>query len=253
MNRDVPILMYHHVCSEPVASKHFPYAVTPDLFRWQMAWLARHGYASTHLSSLFTSSTAKSGKKVVITFDDGAKNLLNYAIPILQEYGMTATLFVPSHFLGGSNSWDANLDYPREALLQPEEIRGLHKVGFEIGSHGARHINMSKVSTAAALQDMQESKDALDALVGSPVKFIAYPYGEYPANYVSLCRKAGFLGACSISSASRKVLDDPYAMRRILIYSKDKGWRFRLKLHPWYLRLLAWRDQSNPLVQHDQR
>lgn len=252
MNRDIPILMYHHVCPEPNASRHFPWAVTPVQFRRQMAFLRRSGYETVHLSFLVPRVAADSGKKVVITFDDGARNLLAHAVPVLQEYGMTATFFLPTRLLGGCNSWDRDYGYPGEELMGHDEVRALHGAGFEIGSHGASHVNLKAVSTEIALREMRESRHCLEALLGAPVRFLAYPFGEYPPEYADLCRQSGYAGACSISSPADHTLDDPFALRRILVHAKDSLWRFRMKLHPWYLRLAARRDRRNAEVPGEQ-
>jgi peptidoglycan/xylan/chitin deacetylase (PgdA/CDA1 family) len=249
MSRDIPILMYHHVCPEPNAARHYPWAVTPDLFREQMLRLRTGGYESVHLSALLPVPAVSTGKQVVITFDDGALNLLEYAVPILQEYRLTATFFVPTRLLGARNSWDANSDYPREELMSPSEVYALHAAGFEIGSHGANHVNLSRVASEIAMQEMQESKSDLESLLGKPVRFLAYPFGEYPPEYAELCRKAGYDGACAISSHTVRVLDDPFALRRILIYDKDRGWRFWFKLTSFYLRRCSRRDRRQTMAQ----
>lgn len=251
MTRDMPILMYHHVVPEPSAGQHFPYAVTPELFEEQIAWLARRGFISVHLSHLLAAPAIGAPRRVVITFDDGARNLLIHAVPILRKYGMTATFFVPSHLLDGWNRWDAEEPYPREALMDEGDLRDLHADGFEIGSHGARHLNLCKISYDAGLQELVESKQRLEQAVQSPVSVLAYPFGEYPPDYAQLCRQSGYLGACAISAHTDYVLDDPFALRRILIYSKDSGWRFRMKLHPFYLRLLARRDHKHHKVRRE--
>lgn len=243
-NRDVPILMYHHVCPEPDAGRHFPYAVTPQLFEEQVSWLARSGFNSGQLSELLRGHCPGANKQVVITFDDGARNLLTHAVPILQKYGMTATFFVSTALLGGWNSWDADLSYPREKLMTEDDVRALHQAGFEIGAHGAHHLNLAKVSAETALREMSESRVVLEQTIQGRVDVMAYPFGDCPSDYVQLCRSAGYVGACAISSYAHKVLDDHYALRRILIYSKDSGWRFRFKLHPLYMRLMSNRDRK---------
>jgi peptidoglycan/xylan/chitin deacetylase (PgdA/CDA1 family) len=243
--------MYHHVLPEPSASQHFPFAVTPALFEEQVAWLARRGFVSVHLADLLAEPKPGPARRVVITFDDGARNLLTHAVPILRKYGMTATFFVPSHYLGGWNCWDADEPYPREALMTAEDLRELHAGGCEIGAHGARHLNIRTVSLKAGLQELSVSKQRLEEALKATVNVMAYPFGEYPPEYAQMCRQSGYLAACAISAHTDAVLDDPFALRRILIYAKDRGWRFRLKLHPLYLRLLARRDRKHHKVQRE--
>ncbi len=236
---DVPILMYHHVCPEPRATSHFPYAVTPELFEEQVAWLARKSFTGVHLSSLVGSEISRDQRPVVITFDDGARNVVEYAIPILKKYRMTATVFIPPAFLGTWNSWDADLPYPREELMTEAELKQLHQDGFEIGSHGARHINLDQSPPDIALDEMRNSRIRIETLLNAPINVMAYPFGAYPKEYKDLCMTSGYVAACSISSHSKSVLDEPFALRRILISPRDRGWRFKIKTSSFYLRRLS--------------
>ena len=47
-------------------------------------------------------------KSVLLTFDDGYRSFMQYARPVLKDYGFSATLFVYSDFIGaggGSRGW----------------------------------------------------------------------------------------------------------------------------------------------------
>ena len=42
---------------------------------------------------------------VAVTFDDGFDNMLDTALPVLQQYAIPATLFIPSDKINGTNDW----------------------------------------------------------------------------------------------------------------------------------------------------
>ena len=69
---------------------------------------------------------------VGITFDDGYVSVLEAALPELQRHGFTATMYIVSGRLGGSNDWDEG---PRWPLMSAGQIGELAAAGMEIGSH----------------------------------------------------------------------------------------------------------------------
>jgi hypothetical protein len=64
MSRSVPILMYHLVSPNRIRGFE-KYTVAPKNFAAQMSWLARMGYTS-------------------ITLNDGYRDCIDYALPILE-------------------------------------------------------------------------------------------------------------------------------------------------------------------------
>lgn len=93
------ILMYHSVAAKEDAvwidpSNHLP----PEAFERQMQFLAKHRRVislTTLIESLRQGESCPPGS-VVITFDDGYRDNLTIAAPILSQYGLPATLFLPT-------------------------------------------------------------------------------------------------------------------------------------------------------------
>src|SRR5437016_3019018 len=97
----IPILMYHSI-TEGIGTKH-PYYETntaPMIFARQMKFLSENGYSAVGLdeavNSLVAGKTMK--KTVVITFDDGYRDFITEAFPVLAEYRFTATVFLVTGF-----------------------------------------------------------------------------------------------------------------------------------------------------------
>lgn len=104
-NRRVCIINYHRVLehADPLLDSD------PDVatFRWHMKLLAK----SFNVLPLGAAVDAlKAGtlpaRAVCITFDDGYKSTFELALPILKEFGLTATVFVTSGTLMTGNMWN---------------------------------------------------------------------------------------------------------------------------------------------------
>ena len=89
---DIPILMYHEI-----SDLDNPWCVTPENFAEQMKFLQEQGYKTINLTQLREGIEAKkemTEKLIVLTFDDGRKGAYDFAFPVLQKYGFTATVYV---------------------------------------------------------------------------------------------------------------------------------------------------------------
>src|SRR5262245_27809373 len=92
----IPILMYHSISRQSEARVRPYYKVTtsPERFRAHMQWLSDHGYSTLDLRQALDLVRSPSGpiqRAVVITFDDGFRDFLQYAWPVLADHGFTAT------------------------------------------------------------------------------------------------------------------------------------------------------------------
>lgn len=85
-------------------------------------------------------------KLVVLTFDDSVKSHATYVAPRLKTLGFGATFFITEGF-----------DFPtnKTAYMTWEEIAGLHRMGFEIGNHTARHANAAEQSREELTADLE--------------------------------------------------------------------------------------------------
>lgn len=135
----VPILVWHGVTerSGPLPHNHRRLLVPADLFEQQLR-LLRDSFQPISLAELLAYRAARRApppRSVVLTFDDGYRNVLTSALPLLQRYGMPASLFVVTGRVGSRFALDALepllLDTPQRAL----DWRGAH---YPLGSLPAR-------------------------------------------------------------------------------------------------------------------
>lgn len=185
----VPILMYHYIRNDqnprdPVGEN---LSVAPALFAQQMQYLSSHGYTPITLDKLAAIYAGKAhapANPIVLTFDDGYKDLFTAAFPILRRYDFHAVSFIITGFVGwhGYVSWED---------IKHMLASGL--VAFE--AHTVHHTYLPAVSYQQALDELITSKKTLQAETGSPVNFLAYPDGATDAAVESAVQKAGFVGA----------------------------------------------------------
>jgi peptidoglycan/xylan/chitin deacetylase (PgdA/CDA1 family) len=242
---DVHVLLYHHVVPRGEADGLAPFLVYPDMFERQLSFLSRVGFRSVQLGDILNALEGRSemtGKSVVITFDDGPMNVFDHAVPILKSYGFTATFFVSPALLSTTNSWDVP-EMPRVPLMGRREVRKLAEDGFEIGSHGMHHTKPVQLDRAELRKELCDSRVQMQNVTGIDCEFFSYPFGEYPDDYATLCSQAGYRAAVGMTSPANRAVEDPYAVRRVLIHTYDTLIRFRLKMTPAYLRLLSWRER----------
>jgi peptidoglycan/xylan/chitin deacetylase (PgdA/CDA1 family) len=199
LNRQpIPILVYHQIAvAPPKGSSPFRgLYVSPQAFARQMAWLKLLGYTGLSMSALQPYLQGeRSGKVVGITFDDGYRNNLTHALPVLARHGFSSTCYAVSGLLGKTNIWDQNIGIPQTPLMDESEIRQWVAGGQELGSHTRNHVNLLETDEPGCRDEMVLGKTELESVTGQPVAHFCYPYGHYEARHVALARELGFATA----------------------------------------------------------
>ena len=225
------VLAYHAVGPAPQGTGLRGTFMPPDEFERQMDFLARRREV-VPLSELTPDGSAGGRSvRVAITFDDGYRTVLENAAPILQRHGFPATLFVPTGWVGDRNRWDGE-DHPELDLLGDEGLVELSRRGFEIASHGHRHIDMSKADREEVREDVEASVAHLTGLFGSPPRHLSYPYGRSSERAREVVRDLGFAEAFALEWQ-----DAPFARSRTPIFPADRGMRFAFKSSGRYASL----------------
>lgn len=229
------ILMYHHVGDESLSKLGSPFALSTPTFNSQLKVIGELKAEVITVRDIFNSRTVTEAKSVVLTFDDCPLLLLQTAVPALMQREIKATFYAVSGRVGLRNDWDLGKSRSAAQLMDWSSLRELSDMGHEIGSHGVSHRSLRTMSRSNALNEMKLSRDEIEQRIGRRVTSFAYPFGDTPDDYETLCTEAGYESAVSIFSDSSRVLTDPFAMRRIIITERDTGLRFRGKLSRAYL------------------
>lgn len=193
----IPILTYHQVEAAP--PRRAPYrslTVTPGAFARQMMMLAALGYRGVSMSGLEPYLRGeKTGKVVGITFDDGYVNNLTHAMPVLQRLGFSSTCYMVSGQMGGSNVWDHDKGIAPQPLMDAPQLRAWVAGGQEIGAHTRHHVDLRSLTDSSARDEIIECRQALEDVLGVPVRHFCYPYGYYESTHVEMVREAGYATA----------------------------------------------------------
>ena len=215
--RPIPILTYHQV--DPPAPRGAPYrslSVSPAAFARQMAWLAALGYRGLSMSALMPYLRGEqSGRVVGLTFDDGYRNNLIHALPVLRRHGFSATCFVVSDMIGQSNAWDASLGIAEKPLMTLDELRSWHDGGQEVGAHTGHHVDLCTLGEADARAEIAGSKRSLESALQTEVRHFCYPYGRYRPEHASWAREAGYESACTTRRGRAPAGADPFELPRV--------------------------------------
>jgi peptidoglycan/xylan/chitin deacetylase (PgdA/CDA1 family) len=210
--RVVPILMYHRIdyvtASTPAATKAL--TVSPEDFRHEMKWLKGHGYHTVTQRSLFNALMCGSHlrrKPIIVTFDDGYRDVYRYASPVIERLGMHATSYVITERISGDDP----------SFLTWKQVRRFERRGVEIGSHTVSHAALTSLSDASALAELVRSRKKLERKLDHRVPWLAYPYGDYDSRIERLAKKAGYKLAVTTDWGSLQSAQHPFALKRLRI------------------------------------
>lgn len=150
--RRIGILLHHRVCPRYSNMPFPPHAVTPAVFRSQLAGLQAAGYTFVRLAEVREAAASLSPlprRSVVLTFDDVHASVYEYAFPIMRALGIPGTAFLATSFL------DSQLPFPFDDWglrfqdrLPPESYRPLSVTQclqmrdsglFDFGAHTHTH------------------------------------------------------------------------------------------------------------------
>ena len=198
------------------------YNVPPEDFRDQLDYLREEGYTAI---SMLDYMKAKKGKAelpprpVILTFDDGYESNYTTLLPILESYGMKATVYMVTNDIGlpGYLTWD--------------ELRDMQERGIEIGSHTANHQPLTEMDRSRQEEEMRLSKLLLEWNGIHTVFSFSYPNGAYDSDMPELLAQNGYLTAVTGDAGLNTFQTDPYLLQRINIPHPRFGrMEFRLRL-----------------------
>jgi peptidoglycan/xylan/chitin deacetylase (PgdA/CDA1 family) len=219
-DRTLRVLMYHKV-NDLVPN---PTTVPTAVFEEQMSLLSELGYTPVSLDSVrdhYLLGVPLPPHAVLITFDDGYRDNLENALPVLRAHGYPAVLFVPIGYL------DDGRPLPHEELLRTlgvsnetldwDELAELEAGGVRIESHGIGHWPLTALEPAEATREIALSKLRLEERLGREVDAFAYVKGsqaDYRPEHASLVQQAGYKLAFTSVSGANGPASDPFRLRR---------------------------------------
>jgi peptidoglycan/xylan/chitin deacetylase (PgdA/CDA1 family) len=240
------ILMYHSVATDDAARFIEPSnRISPAAFERQMAFLhaRRRVVALSELVDDIARGRTSPAGTVCITFDDGYRDNLTIAAPILDKYRLPATLYLPTGLVErGENQWSDTLRlHPhlieatheqRMAALarfkcrEPaprltmnwDEVRELVRRYplFQIGGHTRDHIDLRRHRGEAARAEIAGCAEDIRRELGVRPQHFSFPYARGCADTRDMVIAAGWRSAVGMGEGRRiGAASDRYAMPRL--------------------------------------
>ena len=221
------VVLTYHIVQSP---NDTVFSMTREEFRRQMEFLRATGYTVISLADLNDYVTGKResipDQSVVITIDDGWKCTYTEIFPVMKEMGFPFTVFIYPKFIGKS-----------AYALSWKEVSAMAAEGVDIQSHANSHPFLTKRTAAALRAELVESRRAIEEHTGKPVRFIAYPYGDYNQRVMRATEAAGYDAGLTCNFGPVAKGSNPYEMKRVVIYQKTTFASFRKLLGSEELKL----------------
>jgi len=214
---------------------------SPEVFRRGMARLHERGYRTISLPEAVEFLHQRlpfPERSLVLTFDDGYQTIYDVALPTLQRYGMSATVFIT---VGKKRTARASGQLPplgQHSMLSWEMIREMRRHAIIFGAHTLTHPDLTRLPFEQAKSEIVDSKAMLEDVLSAPVTCFAYPYGRYNHPLRELIRQH-FVCACSDQFGLITSKNDLFALERVdaCYFRKDRLFGMTsTRLFPWYVR-----------------
>jgi len=195
-----------------------------------MDFLARHRQV-VPLEALAGGQRPRGRPAVAICFDDGYRNVLANAVPVLARHGFASTVFVPTRWIGATNTWDEAKDCFPLDTMSGAELREAEQRGMSVESHGHQHLDLTTVDPAAVADDLRQSIRVLGAVLGHPPRYLAYPYGGQSVGIRQVAEGVGFEAAFGFNQRDA----GRFGRERVSLDGSESRLRLRLKTSAGYL------------------
>ena len=219
-DRTLRILMYHKVND----LWPNPTTVPTWVFEEQMGLLGELGYTPVSFEAVrdhYVDGTSLPVGAVLITFDDGYRDNLENALPVLRRHGYPGVLFAPIGFVGDGRPLPHEVSLRMLGVcnetLDWDGLAELEAGGVRIESHGIGHRPLSELEPMEATREIALSKLRLEERLGREVEAYAFVKGslaDYRPEHASLVQQAGYKLAFTSVSGANGPATDRFRLRR---------------------------------------
>lgn len=236
----MPILMYHSISNDRVKKVH-PYyetSTSPYIFAQQMRFLYENGYHTVNIEEAicYLSGVKRLKEKTaVITFDDGFCDFYTEAFPVLNSYGFSATVFLPTAFINNDR-----LKFKDKECLSWNEVRKLHNEGIMFGSHTVNHPKLYKMTINDIEYELKHSQKKIEDETGEAVESFSYPFAfpDHDKDFIillkSMLKKCGYKSGVSTKIGLSSKTDESLFLKRLPVNFFDDNLFLQAKLEGAY-------------------
>jgi peptidoglycan/xylan/chitin deacetylase (PgdA/CDA1 family) len=232
----IPILMYHSVSDDPETgvSPYYRLATSPTRFREQMRFLQEGGYQTVDVTEAvrrIKDNTIDDRPLVAITFDDGFRDFATDAWPILQEFGFSATMFLPTSFIGRSRKTFKGRD-----CLTWSEVRTLRDAGASFGSHTSTHPKLHGLTWTGISRELADSRATIGDELQERIHSFSFPYAfpqedeAFVTRFKATLVDKGYLDGVTTIIGRAGLGSDPLCLERLPVNQADDRELFSTKL-----------------------
>ncbi|GAC1309448.1 MAG: hypothetical protein NVS3B14_08840 [Ktedonobacteraceae bacterium] len=210
--------LVYHIINRAICDKN---AISEEAFKAQLRYMREEGCT---ILSLTEAIDILDGKKqapprpVLLTFDDGYVDTLYVAVPFLRAYGMPATLFVISAYVGKTNRWNPKACYDVKHLNW-DELRRWLAAGCDIGGHTHAHLCMTRLNAHEMYEAVSVNKAVLEDKLSIKLRAFSYPYGAFNSLSQEIVSEDYEL-AFAVDNGSLDARANRYALHRLSVNPK---------------------------------
>lgn len=240
-SRGVTILMYHRVNDALTPSGLI---ISRRKFEEQMRYLKRFCQV-VRLEDLLDAYSNKRElprrrkPQVVITLDDGYRDNYLNAFPVLKKFGLPATIFLATGFIGKDRKIARYQHMPSPDMLSWPEVEAMRD-NVTFYPHTENHPHLPELSPVEQKEEIRKSMDDLAAhlLPGKTQKIFAYPYGQYNESTLKILQELDIKIALTTQSGLNTGREDPLRLKRVSADGNDGLRDFIKKVSPvcWALK-----------------
>lgn len=212
------IVLYYHRVADDRAND---WTVSNRMFARQIRWLQDHfELISLEEAQRRVGRGANHRPCVSITFDDGYAENCHAAIPLLIKERIPCTYFVTlQNVLDGGPFVHDLAQGNRFPPNTMEELTAMAAAGIEIGAHTYTHADLAQLTDRRELHyEVVTAGEELQRAIGRPVRYFAFPYGQYAhlsREAFEAAYQAGYEAVCSAYGGFNFPGDDPFHLQRI--------------------------------------
>ena len=209
------VTLGYHIINRSIDDK---IAISEELFEEHLRYLRDEGYTSLSLEqaiAIINGAMPAPPRSVLLTFDDGYKDNARVVLPLLRGYGMRATEFVISGYIGQSNRWNPRAGYDTDHMTW-DDLCAWYESGCDIGGHSHWHFCMTRLSPDELEETVRLNKDMLEKRLGARLQAFAYPYGKFNRAVQNVVRQH-YEMAFAVDGGVWDAQSDCYAINRLNI------------------------------------
>jgi peptidoglycan/xylan/chitin deacetylase (PgdA/CDA1 family) len=209
------ILAYHLVGGRSPS----PVDIPRETFRRQMEELRRTALPCSLDEGVRRVTTGDPADRplVAVTFDDAYDNFRTEAWPVLSEFEIPVTLFVPVDFIDGTGPAPIRGTGTLAPLTWAALDTMIRSPLLSVGSHSVSHPDLRRLPDGDLERELVESKTRLEARLDCRIEAFCYPRGFFDSRVAAATARTYSYAVTGGGRRNRARSFDPFRLQRLPI------------------------------------